>query len=250
MDAEAAAIEEFGKCLTSSVGEEQANFIDAVDVHVGEAGIRYAKEKAIGKSNQAIKSVLSDLTMIVSTYYLVGYYMQSPVYKAAQPDDTYPEVHLFHYGEAGEQGWYISTKWFYTLAQKKQAGSAGLLKAYSPGVHDGLLELLLDMQKMKKVYMPFEHKTEMVDALQNALGSKDAIINDALQEASEDHQQKGKGPKPMNPAGVANVWLERAAILIQLLKDEQFWDAKEKAEFFESSFESMQSALQRVQRNS
>ena len=58
---------------------------------------------------------------------------------------------------------------------------------------------------MKKVYMPFEHKTEMVDALQNALGSKDAIINDALQEASEDHQQKGNGPKPMNPAGVANV---------------------------------------------
>ena len=48
-----------------------------------------------------------------------------------------------------------------------------------------------------------EHKTEMVDALQNALGSKDAIINDALQEASEDHQQKGKGPKPMNPADVA-----------------------------------------------
>ena len=113
--------------------------------------------------------------------------MQSPVYKAAQTDDTYPEVYLFQYGEAGEQGWYISTKWFYTLAQKKQAGSAGRIKAYSPGVHDGLLELLLDMKKMKKVYMPYwcrktfpelltqstiEHKTEMVDALQNALGSK------------------------------------------------------------------------------
>ena len=84
-----------------------------------------------------------------------------------------------------------------------------------------------------------EHKTEMVDALQNALGSNDAIINDALQEASEGHQQKGHGnnfkrtgtgPKPRHPAGVANGWMERAAILIQLLKDDKFEKAKEKAE--------------------
>ena len=38
--------EEFGKLLASTVGEEQANYIHAVDVHVGEAGISQFKEKA------------------------------------------------------------------------------------------------------------------------------------------------------------------------------------------------------------
>ena len=88
-----AAIEEFGELLTRTLGEEQANFLAAVDVHVGEAGISYAKEKANDP-----RAVLSDLTMIVSTYHLVGYYMQSPVYKAAQPDaDTSLEVYLFYF---------------------------------------------------------------------------------------------------------------------------------------------------------
>ena len=266
-DAEAAAIEEFGELLNRTVGEEQANFLAALDVHVGEAGISYAKEKATDP-----RAVLSDLTMIVSTYHLVGYYVQSPVYKAAQPDDTYPDVYLFYFGEAGEQGWYISTKWFYTLAQKQQACSAGLIKAYTPGVSP---ENVLEMKKMMKMYMPYwdtkpfpelflqstlDHKTEVQDALQDALDSKDAIINDALQEASEGHQQKGHGKKskgkgkspkpPRHPPGVAHGWMERAAILIQLLKDEEFEKAKEKAEFFEFSFPAMQNALDRMQRNS
>ena len=122
--AEEADIEEFGEFLTRTVGEEQVNLLAAVDVHVSEAGIRNAKEKTPDPRN-----LLSDLTMIVSTYHLVGYYMQSPVYKAAQPDDTSPEVYLFYFGGNGEQGWYISTKWFYTLAQKKLFGCAGLIKA-------------------------------------------------------------------------------------------------------------------------
>ena len=37
---EEAAIEEFEEHLTMTVGEEQAKFLAAVDVHVGEAGIR------------------------------------------------------------------------------------------------------------------------------------------------------------------------------------------------------------------
>ena len=265
-DAEAAAIEEFNQLLNRTLGEEQGFFLHALDVHVGEAGIKYAKEKATDP-----RAVLSDLTMIVSTYHLVGYFVQSPVYKAAQPDDTYPEAYLFYFGEAGEQGWYISTKWFYTLAQKKQACSAGLIKACCPGV--GQIDLL-EVKEKQNVYMPYwkkkpfpelwiqstiDHKTEVVDALQDALESKDAIINDALQEVSEGHQQKdksknskgtGKGPKPRHPAGVANGWMERAAILIQLLKDEEFEKAKEKAEYFEASFPSMQHALDRIQRSS
>ena len=101
--------------------------------------------------------------------------------------------------------------------------------------------------------------TEVVDALHDALCINDAIINDALQEASEGHQQKGhgknskwnyKGPKPRHPAGVANGWMERAAILIQLLKDEEFEKAKEKAGYFEFSFPAMHLALDRMQRNS
>ena len=210
--------------------------------------------------------------MIVSTYHLVGYYVNSPVYKAAQPDDTYPEVYLFYFGEAGEQGWYISTKWFYTLAQNKQACSAGLIKAYSPKVG---LSNLVDLKKLMKVHLPYwkeqpfpelwiqstiDHKTEVVEYLQDALDSKDAIINDALQEASKGHQQKdhcknsqgkGTGPKPpRHPPGVANGWMERAAILIQLLKNDEFEKAKEKAEFFECSFPAMQQALDRMHKKS
>ena len=138
------------------------------------------------------------------------------------------------------------------------------------------LENLLEMKKMMKVYMPYwgqnpfpdlfiqstlEHKTEIVDVLQEALESKDDIINDALQEASEGHQQKdhgknrkGKGKgnsqKSRHPAGVANGWMERAAILIQLLKDEDFEKAKEQAEHFESYYPAMQLALERMRRNS
>ena len=77
--------------------------------------------------------------------------------------------------------------------------------------------------------------------LHDALGINDAIINDALQEASEGHQQKGHGnnfkrtgtgPKPRHPAGVANGWMERASILIQLLKDEVFENVNENYECF------------------
>ena len=87
------------------------------------------------------------------------------------------------------------------------------------------------------------------------MDSKDNIINDALQDVG--HQQKGHGknrtgknpnPRQRHPAGVANGWMERAAILIQLLKDEDFDQAKEKAEFFASSFPAMQSALERLQK--
>ena len=108
---------------------------------------------------------------------------------------------------------------------------------------------------MMNVYMPYwgnkpfpelfiqstlDHTAEVVDALQDVLDSKDAIINDALQQEASEGQQhkghgknrkgKGKGPKPRLPAGVANGWMERAAILIQLLKDDKFEKAKEKAE--------------------
>ena len=196
--------------------------------------------------------------MIVSTYHLVGYFLRSPVYKAALSDDTSFEVYLFYYGGAGEQGWYISTKWFYTAAQKRQAEKADLIKAYIPGVNQ---ETLLELPEKMKVHMPYwqrkafpglfiqstiDHKTEVLHALQEDLDSKDDIINDALQEVSEGHQQKGhgknrtgKGPKPRHPAGVANGWMERAAILIQLLKDEEFEKAKETAEHFELTFPAM-----------
>ena len=43
--------------------------------------------------------------------------------------------------------------------------------------------------------------------------------------------------------GHAYGWFEKAAILIQLLKDEQFEKAKETAEHFESSCPAMQHAL-------
>ena len=97
--------------------------------------------------------------------------------------------------------------------------------------------------------------------MQDTLESKDAIINDALQEASEGQQEKGLGKdhqlkkqhcsgKKPRQAGVAHGWMERAAILIQLLKDEEFEKAKEKAEYFESTFPAMQNALIRMQRNS
>ena len=262
--AEEAAIEEFGELLTMTVGEEQAKFLAAVDVHVADTGLSYAKEKANDP-----RVVLSDLTMIVSTYHLVGYFHKSPVYKAALSDDTSLEVYLFYFGGAGEEGWYISTKWFYTFAQKRQAEKAGLIKAYSPGVS---LENLLELPKKMKVWMPYwhkkpfpglfiqstlDHKTELLHALQDDLDSKDNIINDALQDVSEGHQQKGHGknrtgknPKPRHPAGVANGWMERAAILIHLLKEEEFWEAKEKAEYFESFSPAMQLALDRLQRNS
>ena len=90
--AEEAAVEEFGELLTRTVGEEQAKFLADVDVHVGEAGISYAKEKANGP-----RAVLSDLTVIVSAYHLIGYYMQIPVYNAAQPDGTSIEVCIFYF---------------------------------------------------------------------------------------------------------------------------------------------------------
>ena len=89
--------EEFGEYLTTTVGVEQAYFLAAVDVHVAEAGLSYAKEKAYDP-----RVVLRDLTMIVSTYHLVGYYLRSPVYKAALSDDTSFEVYLFYYGGAGD----------------------------------------------------------------------------------------------------------------------------------------------------
>ena len=254
--------EAFGKYLTNAVGE-QVHFLAAVDVHVSKDGLSYAKEQ----SNPRV--VLRALDLIVCTYHLVGYFQKSPVYKAALSDDIIFEVYLFYYDGAGERGWYISTKWFYTPAQKRQAEEAAFIKAYSPGVNK---KNLLELGKKLKVWMPYwqkqpfpglfiqstlDHKTEVLHALQEDLDSKDDIINDALQEVSEGHQQKGhgknrtgKGPKPRHPAGVANGWMERAAILIQLLKDEEFEKAKEKAEYFELSFPAMQLALDRMQRNS
>ena len=86
-----------------------------------------------------------------------------------------------------------------------------------------------------------DHKTEVIDALKKELDSKDNIINDALQEVSEGHQQKGHGKnrtgkRPRHAAGVANGWMERAAILIQLLKDEEFEKAKAKGPIYDKSF--------------
>ena len=127
---EEAAIEVFEEYLTMTVGQEQAQFLAAVDVHVGEAGLRYAKEKA-----DDTRAVLSDLNIICSTYHLVGFFMQSPVYKAASSGDTSLEVYLFYFGGDDEEGWFISTKWFYTFDQKRQAEKAELIKAYSPGVN-------------------------------------------------------------------------------------------------------------------
>ena len=100
-------IEEVGEVLTLSVpGYEPVNFLGAVDVHLEEAGISYAKEKP----NDAMVA-LSDITKIVSTYHLAGIlHKQSPVYKAITSDDVY----LFYFGGYGEQGWYISTQWFWT----------------------------------------------------------------------------------------------------------------------------------------
>ena len=101
-----------------------------------------------------------------------------------------------------------------------------------------------------------------MDALQEALESKDAIIHDALHEASEGQQEKGLGKdnqlkkqhhgsgKKQRQAGVAHGWMERAAILIQLLNDDEFEKAKEKAKYFELTFPAMQNALIRMQRNS
>ena len=102
-----------------------------------------------------------------------------------------------------------------------------------------------------------DHKSEMLQGLQDDLISKENIINDALHDVG--HQGKGHGknrtgknpnPKQRPPPGHSNGWMERAAILIQLLKDEEFEKAKEKAEYFELSFPAMQLALDKMQRNS
>ena len=76
-----------------------------------------------------------------------------------------------------------------------------------------------------------DHKTEVLHALQEDLDGKDCIINDALHEISEGHQQSFY----CKPEHIANLWFENAAILIQQLKDEQFEKAKEIAEHLESS---------------
>ena len=156
-NAEGPIIEEFGELLAMTVGEEQSKFLAAVDVHVTDTGLNYAKEKTDDP-----RAVLSDLNIIVSTYHLVGHFMQSPVYKAAYSDDTAPEVYIFYFGKAGEEGWYISTKWFHTSAQKRHAEKAGLIKAYSPGVSK---ESLLELPQKMKVSMPHWQKKAISWAL-------------------------------------------------------------------------------------
>ena len=97
-----------------------------------------------------------------------------------------------------------------------------------------------------------DHQTEVVNALQADLNGKDSIINQALEEMSEGHQAKAqsKGSKQRQrpPAGVANGWMERAAILIKLLMNEEFEKAKETAEYFESTFPAMRIAVCRIHR--
>ena len=114
---------------------------------------------------------------------------------------------------------------------------------------------MLELAKKMKVWMPYwqkqpfpglfiqstiDHKTEVLHASkQEDFDSKDCISNDVKHEISEGHKQSFYAW----PAAVANGWFERAAILIQLLKDEQFEKAKETAEHFEKSFPAMQIAL-------
>ena len=99
-----------------------------------------------------------------------------------------------------------------------------------------------------------DHQTEVVNALQADLNGKDSIINQALEEMSEGHQAKAqsKGSKQRQrpPAGVANGWMERAAIFFKLLKDEDFDKAKETAEYLEFAFPAMKLALCRMNRKS
>ena len=112
-----------------------------------------------------------------------------------------------------------------------------------------MLSCLLNSQNLtvfRTIFMPYwkkkpinelwiqsssDHKTEIVEALHEALDSNADIINDALHDVSEghhetrlgmDHQlkkQHGSDRKPRQ-AGGAHGWMERAAILIKLINDE------------------------------